>query len=139
MPMPSEYAHASEDFEKFLAAVIEISGLTTRNQAYTTTEGVFRTFRRRLDVPSAIRFASVLPPVLRALFVSDWDTAEPRAAFLDRTALTREAQALRGDHNFSPDTCIRDVATALRENVDEGAFDQVLSSLPEGADEFWST
>lgn len=52
--------------------------------------------------------------------------------------MTREAQALRGDHNFSPDTCIRDVAIALRRNVDQVAFNQVLSYLPDGAAEFWS-
>lgn len=80
----------------------------------------------------------MLPPVLRALFIADWNTVEPPAAFSHRSAMTREAQALRGDHNFSPDTCIRDVAIALRRNVDQVAFNQVLSYLPDGAAEFWS-
>ncbi len=139
MPMPSEYAHASVDFEKFLVAALDTSGLTTRNQVYTMTQGVFQAFRRRLDLESAIRFANVLPPVLRAIFVADWNTKEPIVPFSDRASMTREAQALRVDHNFSPDTCIRDVALALRRSIDVDALNQVLSSLPEGAAEFWST
>jgi uncharacterized protein (DUF2267 family) len=139
MTMPPEYAHASADFEKFLLAALDISGLATRNQAYTMTQGVFQAFRRRLDLESAIRFANVLPPVLRAIFVADWSPKEPIRPFTDRLAMTREAQALRADHNFSPDTCIGDVAAALRQTIDEDTFNRVVSSLPPGATEFWAT
>lgn len=52
--------------------------------------------------------------------------------------MTREVQSLRRDHNFAPETAIRDVAVALRNNVDRKAFDQALASLPPGATEFWS-
>jgi len=51
--------------------------------------------------------------------------------------MTKEVQALRSNHNFAPDTAIRDVASALRRNIDEIAFDQVITKLPEGAVEFW--
>lgn len=132
-----ELQHASEDFERYLIDARDASGLTTRNQTYTMTEGVFRVFRQRLTLKDALRFADVLPPVLRAIFVSDWDTEEPQSAFGDRGAMTREAQALRQDHNFAPDSCIGDVARALRKNVDEKAFDAVLAFLPEGAVDFW--
>lgn len=137
MPMPFTYESASEDFERFLADAIESSGLTTRNQAYTMAQGVLQTFRRRLDVRQTARFANVLPPVLRALFVADWDPDEPRRPFESREAMTKEAQALRRDHNFAPDTAIRDVAIALRKNVDVGALDRVLGTLPAGAADFW--
>jgi uncharacterized protein (DUF2267 family) len=139
MPMPSEYAHASADFENYLLAALETSGLATRNQVYTMTQGVFHTFRRRLDLEAAILFANVLPAVLRAIFVADWNTREPVILFSDRTAMTREVQALRQDHNFSPDTCIRDVAAAVRRSVNEDEFNRVLRLLPNGAVEFWST
>ncbi len=139
MPMPSEYAHASADFENYLVAALETSGLSTRNQVYTMTQGVFQVFRRRLDLEAAIRFANVLPPVLRAIFVADWNPKDPVIPFSGRAAMTREVQALRQDHNFSPDTCIRDIALALRRSIDVDALNQVLSSLPEGAAEFWST
>lgn len=33
-------------------------------------QGVLQTFRRRLDVKEAVLFANVLPPMLRALFVT---------------------------------------------------------------------
>jgi uncharacterized protein (DUF2267 family) len=137
MTIPMELQRASEAFEKFLADACDISGLATRNQTYTMVQGVLQLFRRRLDVKDAIYFAGALPPLLRAIFVADWDTDEPRRPFDDRAVMTREAQSLRGDHNFAPDTCIRDVAAALRKHVDLSSFDNVIASLPQGAADFW--
>jgi uncharacterized protein (DUF2267 family) len=137
MTIPMELQHASEDFDKFLIDARAISGLATRNQTYTMVQGVFQVFRRRLDLRDAIRFASVLPPILRAVFVADWDTDEPLLPFDDHGVMTREVQALRRDHNFSPETCIRDVATALQRHIDESSFKRVLASLPAGASDFW--
>jgi uncharacterized protein (DUF2267 family) len=133
-----ELQHASEEFERFLADARDISGLTTRNQTYTMVQGVLQTFRRRLSLKDAIQFAGVLPPILRAIFVSDWITDEPQHSFGDHAMMTREVQALRKDHNFSPASCIHDVATALRRHVDEVELNRVLASLPPGAEEFWS-
>jgi uncharacterized protein (DUF2267 family) len=73
MPRPMEYQHASEDFDRFLCRVIDETDLTTRNQAYTTTQGVLYAFRCRLTLKNSIIFAGVLPPILRAIFVVDWD------------------------------------------------------------------
>jgi uncharacterized protein (DUF2267 family) len=137
MTIPMELQHASDEFEKFLRDARDVSGLTTRNQTYTMVQGVFQVFRRRLCLKDAIRFANALPPLLRAIFVADWNLDEPQLPFGDRATMTREAQALRKDHNFAPETCIRDVATALRRNIDEAAFDRILAILPEGASDFW--
>lgn len=138
MPIPLDLLHATEDFDRFLADARDTAGLGTRNQAYTMAEGVLRVFRRRLSLEEAIRFAGVLPPVLRAIFVADWDPAEPRRPFADRAALTEEVQDLRRHHNFAPDTAIADVAAVLRRNMDEGELDRVLATLPEGAAAFWA-
>lgn len=137
MTVPTEIELASLNFSRFLIDAREISGLTSTHQAYTMVEGVLRAFRRRLKVRDAVAFADVLPPLLRAIFVADWDVDEPTLPFEDRAVMTREAQSLRRDHNFAPDTAIRDVATALRRHVDEDAFDRVLARLPEGATDFW--
>ncbi|WP_207485214.1 DUF2267 domain-containing protein [Arenibaculum pallidiluteum] len=138
MTVPMEIQHASEDFDRFLVDVVEAAHLTTRNQAYTVVQGVLLVFRRRLAVREANLFANVLPPVLRAIFVSDWNVDEPRLPFGDRAAMTMEVQVLRRHHNFAPDTCIRNVATALRKHVDTVVLDRVLSELPEGAAEYWA-
>ncbi|MCC5670530.1 DUF2267 domain-containing protein [Nostoc sp. CHAB 5784] len=137
MPIPSEYQRASLDFEKFLLDAREASGLVTTNQVYTMVQGVLQTFRRRLTLPEAIHFAGVLPPVLRSIFVADWDTDEPRRSFGDRVEMTQEVQLLRADHNFAPDTAIRATAVALRKNIDEARLDSVLASLPSAARDFW--
>ncbi len=137
MPRPIEYQHSSDDFDRFLCKLIEQTGLTTRNQAYTTAQAVLYVFRRRLALKDAIRFAGVLPPILRAIFVADWDVDQVQAPFEDRSAMTQKAQSLRRDHNFSPATCIRDVAIALRDCIDQRDLDRVLASLPPGAADFW--
>jgi uncharacterized protein (DUF2267 family) len=138
MTIPMEIQHASEDFERFLADARDLSGLTTRNQTYTMVQGVLQVFRSRLEVREALLFANALPPVLRAIFVADWNIDEPRRPFQDRVSMTREVQSLRKDHNFAPDTAIRDVATALRRNMDEAVLNRILAALPEGALDFWS-
>ena len=139
MPVPPEYERASEKFYAYLVEARNISGLVTTHQTYTMTQGVFQTFRRRLSLEEAIAFANVLPLLLRALFVTDWNTQEPRQPFEDRASMTEEVKSLRADHNFSPDDAILSVAKALRKFVDECRFDALLAKLPEGAVQFWST
>ncbi|GLI20853.1 uncharacterized protein (DUF2267 family) [Xanthobacter flavus] len=138
MTIPLDLQHATEAFDRFLADARDTAGLATRNQTYTMVEGVLVVFRRRLSVEEAIRFAGVLPPVLRAIFVADWDTAEPRRPFADRAAMTAEVQDLRRHHNFAPASAIADVAAALRRNMDAEKLDRVLATLPEGAADFWT-
>jgi uncharacterized protein (DUF2267 family) len=133
-----EIQHASEDFERFLADARDLSGLSTRNQTYTMVQDVLQVFRRRLELRDIILFANALPPVLRAIFVADWNIDEPRRPFEEHALMIQEVQSLRKDHNFAPDTAIRDVAAALRRNMDEVVLDQVLAALPKGASDFWS-
>lgn len=137
MPVPSEYQRATDDFFRFLVKVRDLAGFGSTHQAYTMVQGVLQTFRRRLEVKDAILFASVLPPVVRAIFVADWDTSNSVLSFEDRASMTKEVRALRAGHNFSTETAIQDVSTALRQCIDKEAFDHVLSKLPAGAQEFW--
>lgn len=115
----------------------DISGLATTNMAYNMVVGVLHTFRRRLTAQEAIGFANVLPAVLSAIFVSDWNTSEGKAEFTDRAAMTQEVKTLRAEHNFSPDTAIHDVAAALRRNVVQPEFDNYLSTLSSEAKNYW--
>lgn len=137
MPIPQEYQRATDYFYEFLLDARNTAGLGSTHQTYTMVQGVLQTFRRRLDIKDAILFASVLPAVLRAIFVTNWDTDELRRPFEARSLMRKEVQALRADHNFATETAISDVATALRRHVDEDAFSRVLAKLPEGAVEFW--
>jgi uncharacterized protein (DUF2267 family) len=137
MPVPAEYERASAKFYDYLVDARDTADLWSTHVTYTMTQAVFQTFRRRLKLEDAIAFANVLPICLRALFVSDWDTAEPVKAFESRATMMQEVMALRPDHNFSTQTAIRDVAQALRRHVDEEAFNSLLAQLPEGAADFW--
>jgi len=134
MPMPMEYRQASREFDRFMEDLRDTSMLATTHQAYT----MLQVFRRRLTVQQALRFADVLPPVLRAIFVSDWNVDEPLRTFASAAELNREARELRPDHNFSTETAIADVASALRRHVDAAAFERMLGQLPPAARSFWT-
>lgn len=138
MTIPMEYRQASADFDAFMVELRDEAGLATTNQTYTLLQAVLQAFRRRLSLSEAIAFAAVLPPVLRAIFVSDWDPEEPRKEFESREAMTRETRELRRDHNFSTETAIADVAKVLRRHVDTGTLERALASLPPAARDFWA-
>jgi len=137
MPMPWTYRHSSKEFSAFLEDVKEEMSLVSDNSAYTAVDGVMQVFRRRLTAEQGLAFASVLPAVLRAIFVKDWDVSQPPLAFGDRDSLTREAQAVRPHHNLTPDTAIVATARALRRSIRQQDLDRVLAHLPEGAQDFW--
>ena len=141
MPYPQEYQIATLKFQDFLRDVKDIAFLGSGHMAYTMTQSVLQVFRRRLSLEDAIRFSNILPAGIRALFVADWDLAEPEKGFQERDDLLEEVQQLRREHNFAflSDDAIRDVAKAMRRHVDEERLDALLRSFPEGASEFWQT
>ena len=137
MPRPLEYIRASEEFDAFLLDVMQNADFATRNSAYTTAQAVLLAFRSRLTVAEGLRFADVLPSVLRAIFVTEWNIAAAPLPFLSRAEMTLEVQGLRRDHNFSPSSAIVDVAKALRKAVDMKKFDAVLATLVPEARDYW--
>lgn len=139
MTLPVEYERATAQFYDYLVDARDIAELWSTHVAYTMTQGVFQTFRRRLTVEESIQFANALPACLRALFIADWNLSDDRQPFGDRSEMTQEVKALRAEHNFSPETAIQDVAKALRRHVDEARFNAVLAALPPEARDFWSS
>lgn len=135
--MPSEYAHASRDFDAFLSDAKDELGLATRHMTYTTVQAVLLVFRRRLSVAEAISFAEVLPAVLRAIFVAEWDLQAARKPFGALSDMNEEVKDLRPDHNFSPDDAIQCVARALQRHVDRSGFKQALKRISIDAQAFW--
>jgi uncharacterized protein (DUF2267 family) len=136
--MPLEYRQASADFDAFMKDLVATSMLTSSHQAYTMLQAVLQVFRRRLTFAEAISFANVLPPVLRAIFVSDWDVESPRVPFAQRGALMKEVRAFRHEHNLSTETAIEEVTSTIRRHVDPAAFDRVMKTLSDEARGFWS-
>jgi uncharacterized protein (DUF2267 family) len=132
-----QYAHASEDFERFIRDARDALLLQTRHQAFTVVQAVLWVFRRRLDASSILKFAAVLPPVLAAIFIQDWEPASRPVPFADGEALTHEVRMVRSQHNLSPDESIRIVSEVVRRHVDAEAFGAVLRELPPGAATFW--
>lgn len=138
MPYPAEYQKSSIEFADFLVSVKNNCMLGSSHQAYTTAQGVFLVFRKRISISDAIRFVALLPVGLRALFVTNWDPESEQHGFDSREEMIAEVRSLRGPHNFSPDSAIEDVAQALRKHIDERALDELLRSFPDGAIDFWS-
>jgi uncharacterized protein (DUF2267 family) len=140
MTIPQEYLHASRDFDRFMDDFLEISMLATRHQSYAVVRAVLHVFRDHLTVHDGLKFAEILPAVLRAIFIENWHPTNNPPPFPDRAALTSEVKANRRDHNTgASDNSIAEVATALRRNVDANNLDRVLAELPAGAIEYWAT
>lgn len=139
MPMPWTYRQATREWQAFLTEAKAAMDLTSDNAAFTAVEGVLRSFRRRLTPQEAVDFAQVLPSVLRALFVADWQLDEGPVAFGTRADWIAEAMALRPNHNLTPPNCVAATALALRKSVLREDLDRVLAALPAFATEFWST
>lgn len=138
MPMPWTYRQATREWQTFLSDARAAMELTSDNATYTAVEGVLRVFRRRLTPQQAVDFAQVLPSVLRALFVADWQLADPVPPGT-RADWTAEAMALRPHHNLTPPNCVEATALALRQSVLREDIDRVLVTLPPFAAVFWST
>jgi uncharacterized protein (DUF2267 family) len=138
MPMPWTYRQATREWQAFLALARQAMDLETDNLAYTAVQGVLQAFRRRLTAQQAIDFAQVLPSVLRALFVADWQI-EPPAPPGTRADWTAEAMALRPHHSLTPPNCVEATAYALRKSVLRADLERVLATLPPFAADFWST
>jgi uncharacterized protein (DUF2267 family) len=138
MPMPWTYRQATREWQAFLADAREAMDLDSDNTTYTAVQGVLQSFRRRLTAQQAVDFAQVLPSVLRALFIADWQIAPPVPPG-SRADWTAEARALRPHHSLTPENCVAAVALALRKAVLREDLDRVLAILPPFAQEFWST
>lgn len=137
MPMPWTYRHASKEFRAFLDDTKERMCLDSDNSTYTAVDAVFQVFRRRLTAQQGLDFAGVLPSVLRAIFVKDWDITEAPVPFADRDALTVEAKKVRVHHNLTPDNAIEATAWAVRRCTNRMDFERVLARLPDEATAFW--
>lgn len=137
MPMPQDYQMAQERFDRFLTEVGEELDLVTRNQCYTSVQAVLLAFRCRLTASQVLLFAGVLPPVLRAIFVADWqdgtvcDFGEPEDWLAD-------VKALRRHHNFCEANAIEGVARALKQVVEPASYQGVLEQLGAEAQRFWA-
>lgn len=139
MTLPFEYQNASLDFERFLVDARDYANLATTNMAWNMVVGVLHTFRRRLTVKQVIKFSMVLPPVIRSLFLEQWNPDQEVAGFGTEEQLLEEIRSVRPEHNFSPQNAISAVAKALRNQVEQGEFTLALAELPPEARQFWST
>ena len=137
MTIPSAYRSTTQDFEKFLKDLLAISSLATSNQCYTQTRSVFLVFRSHVEPQVALDFANALPPVLRAIFIEDWNLASPVTPMPGKSELLAEVKSVREAHNLSTDTAIAEVALALRQNMNELDYGLMLKNLPAEAAMYW--
>lgn len=120
-----------------MEALKRISLLQTTHQCYTMVEAVLHALRSHMSLREALAFADRLPPVLRAIFVSDWDIEAPVKPVTDRAGLQREILGLRHNHNVSTPTALEDVGATLRETMGRDEFSHLLSALPADLARFW--
>lgn len=139
MTVPIEFKTAGVDFERFLTELRRLSMLATRNQCYAMARAVLMVFRSHMEPQTALNFANELPPVLRAIFVTDWNLTAPVLPFPTRERLTDEVLSVREEHNTAPRTAISDVAAALKSVMNPLDHARMIGNLPPDAAAFWRT
>lgn len=137
MTVPMAYRRASAEFDAFLAEIADAAQLSSRHQAYTVVDAVFRAFRRRLAPGEVLVFAAALPPLLGALFIENWRAEESGAASWAPDDVVRDIKSLRAHHNLATDQAVAQVGAVLRRHVDVAVFTQALRHLPLEAARFW--
>lgn len=137
MTVPQDYMLAQQRFDALLVDLMDALDLTTRHQVFAALYGTLRTFRLRLDAEETLIFASGLPAILRAIFVSDWRPDETMLPFADPDTYDAEARAVRANHNLMPAGSLPTVARLVRRHSDKAAFDAALAALPPEAADFW--
>ena len=137
MTVPIDYKEASADFERFMLDLREALDLQTTHQAWGVLLGVFDTFRRRLRPEEALSFAKALPPLLRAVFVQDWNFQPEVPDFASRAELDAEVMGYHRDHQFAKPDCISATAATLWRHVDARRLSDALAKMPAGARAFW--
>lgn len=135
--LPFEYQNPTLQFERFMVDARDCAGLQTTNMAWNMVVGVLHAFRRRLSVNQALAFAAVLPPMIRALFIEDWNPEQAVVPFGEPADWLADVRSVHTQHNFAPPDSVAAVATALRKHVDANAFEQVLARLPAEASRYW--
>ncbi len=136
MPMPYTYRHASAEFAGYLALARDLLCIETDTMAYTATHAVFLTFRARAAHLDTLRFADLLPAVLRAILIEDWHLEPPRP-WGNRDEQVAEAMAFHPHHNLTPPHCIDAVAEAVAAQVLAPDWDRCLARLAPEAAAFW--
>ena len=135
--MPYTYRHASQEWRAYLAGLRDATLIASDNVLYTGTEAVLHAFRARLPAAQALAFADLLPCVLRAIFVANWDIAAAPRPWPDREALRAEMLALRRDHNFCPPDLLEDLLRAIPATMRAPDLDRVLDRIGAEARRFW--
>ncbi|WP_206538105.1 DUF2267 domain-containing protein [Rhodoferax saidenbachensis] len=135
--LPFEYQNPTLQFERFMVDARDCASLPTTNMAWNMVVGVLHAFRWRLQVTQVVAFAAVLPPMIRALFIEDWDPEKAALPFGEPADWLADVCSIRTRHNFSPPDAVASVASALRKHVDADAFESVLAHLPSGASRYW--
>lgn len=137
MPMPQEYQRATLIYDQILGDLCDELDLTTRNQAYTLLQSVLLVFRRRLTAPQILTFSAHLPPIVRAIFVKDWEPDAHSPQFGDEKDLVEEVKNLRRAHNFAAANAIHGVTKVLRRYMDEAKLDATLAAISDDVVAFW--
>ena len=137
MTVPMEYRQTQRDFDAFMIALRDRALLQTTHQTYTMLDSVFRVFRARLTLQEFARFADGLPPVLRALFVQDWDPAAERLSFGTAADHAADVMKVRQDHNLSTPTAIQEVDETLKEHLGTERYAKLMAPLSPEARQFW--
>ena len=134
--MPMEIAYASRQFLELLAALKRTAYLETHTQCYAMLRAVLHEFRRYLTIPQALALADALPPIVRAIFVEDWQPADPPRPPSPQAFDAAVTRRLAPHHAPPGDIALR-VFEVLQDRSAQPKLARALAALPAGLRTLW--
>jgi uncharacterized protein (DUF2267 family) len=113
----------------WLADVASSFGTEDRRLAYRVTRSWLHNLRDRLPVPVAAHIAAQLPELLRGVFYDGWNPSKVPIKFGRDEYISRFARDAQIHHSEVP-MAGRNVSSAMRKHMSEGAINEALGVLP---------
>jgi uncharacterized protein (DUF2267 family) len=113
----------------WLADVASSFGTEDRRLAYRVTRSWLHILRDRLPVPVAAHIAAQLPELLRGVFYDGWNPSKVPIKFGRDEYISRFAKDAQ-IHHSEVRTAGRNVSSAMRRHMSDGAINEALGVLP---------
>jgi uncharacterized protein (DUF2267 family) len=101
-----------------------------RNQSYAALRSVLHALRDRLTIEEIPQLAAQLPMLVKGIYYEGWDPTKTPMKMNADEFLSRIRQEFRWELPDGVDRLVRTVLSAIRDQISQGEWEDVRSSVP---------
>lgn len=122
----------------WMKQLMEYTGCTNRQLAFTSFRAVLRALRDRMTVNDAAHFGAQLPALIRGFYYESWHPAgTPSKDYSEEQFLNHVERELRVESEVPVRVFVRAVFRLLSERISDGEIDKVKRRLPKKLGTLW--